>query len=49
VQEEVLAALRAAPETWFSSRERRAEWPFDLDGHSAYHRVKDIERALGRG
>ena len=46
VQEEVLAALRAAPEAWFSSRERRAEWPFDLDGHSSYHRVKDIERAL---
>ena len=46
VQEEVLAALRAAPEAWFSGRERRAEWPFDLDGHSTYHRVKDIEEAL---
>lgn len=46
VQEEVLAALRAAPEEWFSGRERRAEWPYDLDAHSAYHRVKDIERAL---
>lgn len=50
VQEDVLAALREAPETWFSGRERRAEWPYDLDGHSAYHRVKDIEQALeGRG
>jgi hypothetical protein len=49
VQEEVLATLRAAPEEWFSGRERKAEWPNDLDGHSAYHRVKDIERALETG
>ena len=46
VQGDVLAALREAPEAWFSGRERRPEWPFDLDGHSAYHRVKDIEQAL---
>lgn len=46
VQEDVLLALREAPEKWFSGRERRAEWPFDLDGHSTYHRVKDIEQAL---
>lgn len=46
VQEDVLAALREAPEGWFSGRERRQEWPYDLDGHSAYHRVKDIEQAL---
>lgn len=46
VHEEVLAALREAPEKWFSGRERRAEWPYDLDGHLADHRVKDIERAL---
>jgi len=46
VQEEVLAALRGAPDKWFSGRERRQEWPYDLDGHSAYHRVRDIERAL---
>jgi uncharacterized damage-inducible protein DinB len=46
VQTEVLAALREAPEKWFSGRERRAEWPYDLDGHSADHRVKDIERAM---
>lgn len=46
VQQDVLAALRSAPEAWFSSRERRAEWPYDLDGHSAYHRAKDIERVL---
>ena len=46
VQEDVLAALSAAPEEWFSGKERSAEWPNDLDGHSSYHRVKDIERAL---
>jgi hypothetical protein len=46
VQVDVLAALREAPEEWFSGRERRAEWPYDLDGHLADHRVKDIERAL---
>jgi hypothetical protein len=46
VQKDVLATLRAAPDEWFSSRERRPEWPYDLDGHSAYHRAKDIERAL---
>ena len=46
VHADVLAALRAAPEAWFSGRERRPEWPNDLDGHSSYHRVKDIEQAL---
>ncbi|NJD60103.1 MAG: hypothetical protein C3F13_14765 [Anaerolineales bacterium] len=46
VQEDVLVALRATPDEWFSGRERRQEWPYDLDGHSAFHRVKDIQRAL---
>lgn len=46
VHEDVLAALREAPDEWFSGRERRAEWPYDVDGHLADHRVKDIERAL---
>lgn len=46
VQEDVLAALREAPEAWFSGKDRKPEWPYDLDGHSAYHRVKDIEQAL---
>ena len=46
VQEDVLAALQDAPKGWFSDRERRSEWPFDLDGHSSYHRVKDIEQVL---
>jgi hypothetical protein len=47
VHADVLAALREAPDEWFSGKERKEEWPNDLDGHSAYHRVKDIERALG--
>lgn len=46
VQKDMLAALKAAPDEWFSGRERRLEWPFDLDGHSSYHRVNDIQAAL---
>jgi len=43
---EVLTALREAPEAWFTGRQRKPDWPFDLDGHSVYHRLKDIEQAL---
>lgn len=46
VQQEVLAALQEIPEVWYSRRERDADWPFDLDGHSRAHREKDIEEAL---
>ncbi len=46
VQADVLAALREAPDPWFSGRERASQWPFDLVGHSTDHRVRDIERAL---
>ncbi len=46
VQADVLAALQAAPDAWFSNKERKPEWPFDLDGHSSYHRIQDIEQAL---
>lgn len=46
VQADVLDTLSAAPEEWFSGREHRKDWPYDLDGHSAYHRVRDIQRAL---
>lgn len=46
VQQQALAALHEKPEAWFSERERKPEWPFDLDGHSVYHREKDIEEAL---
>ena len=46
VQAEVLAALREAPDAWFGDRDRRADWPADLDGHAAWHRARDIERAV---
>jgi hypothetical protein len=46
VQADLLAVLHNAPEKWFNGRERRNEWPFDIDGHSNYHRVNDIESAL---
>jgi len=49
VQADVLAALREAPDAWFSGRERRSSWPVDLDSHSADHRVGDIEQALATG
>jgi len=48
VHVDLLAALREAPNTWYSRRDRGADWPFDLDGHSAEHRVKDIQRALAK-
>lgn len=46
VHADVLAALNEAPDAWFSGRERKREWPFDLQGHSASHRVRDIERTI---
>ena len=46
VQQDVLAALNEAPDAWFSAKEHNPDWPFDLDGHSTFHRVKDIARAL---
>ncbi|HEY3063701.1 MAG TPA: maleylpyruvate isomerase N-terminal domain-containing protein [Chloroflexota bacterium] len=42
----VLQALTEKPREWFGQRERGPGWPGDLDGHSAAHRQKDIERAL---
>ena len=47
VQADLLAALRDAPEGWFSGREHHPEWPNDLEGHSAYHR-EEIEQTLGK-
>ncbi len=46
VQEEVLDALGEATDEYFSGKERNQQWPFDLEGHSIHHRVKDIERVL---
>jgi hypothetical protein len=47
VQAAILATLAATPEEWFSRRPHSSEWPADFDGHSAGHRLKDIQRALG--
>jgi hypothetical protein len=49
VQLDVLAAMRSAPAEWFTGKDRNKQWPYDLDGHSALHRVLDIERALKAG
>jgi hypothetical protein len=48
VHADVLRTLAGKPEEWFGRREHSAEWPLDLDGHSAWHRVRDMEAALGR-
>jgi hypothetical protein len=46
VHRDLLKALREAPAEWFSRASRGPDWPFDLDGHSEEHRLRDIERAL---
>ena len=47
VQEDLVAALRAAPAMWFTSKDPASWWPPNVDHHSAQHR-RDIERALER-
>jgi mycothiol maleylpyruvate isomerase-like protein len=47
VHDDVMQTLAKTPDAWFGRRERSAEWPADFDGHSAAHRMKDIESALG--
>ncbi len=49
VQADLLKALQEAPDEWFSRPSRGDNWPYDLDGHSAEHRVKDIQQALAKG
>jgi hypothetical protein len=46
VHEDVLKALREAPDEYFSGKDRGEQWPYDLDGHVRDHRVRDIERVL---
>ena len=46
VHADVLRTLAATDAAWFSRRERAPGWLGDLDGHSAAHRVRDIEAAL---
>ena len=47
VHADVLRTLANTPAEWFGRRERSPHWPGDLDGHSAAHRTRDIEAALG--
>jgi hypothetical protein len=46
VHADVLRVLAQTPAEWFGRRDRSPRWPDDFDGHSAAHRVKDIEAAL---
>ena len=46
VQADVMHTLRTTPEEWFSQKERGPEWPGDFVGHSAWHRIRDLEAAL---
>jgi hypothetical protein len=48
VHRDLMKALRAAPSKWFTRPSRQPNWPFDADGHVSEHRIKDIERALGK-
>jgi hypothetical protein len=48
VHAEVLRTLARTPAAWFGRRARAPGWPGDLDGHSAAHRVKDMETGLSR-
>jgi hypothetical protein len=46
VHADALKMLAQTPDEWFGRREHSKEWPLDFDGHSAAHRMKDIEAAL---
>lgn len=47
VQKDVLKALKEAPDAYYA-KDHNEDWPFDLEAHSVFHRVRDIEKALGR-
>jgi hypothetical protein len=49
VHREVLRTLARNPEAWYRRREHSAQWPLDFDGHSAEHRLNDIEATLAAG
>jgi Mycothiol maleylpyruvate isomerase N-terminal domain len=46
IQIEVIETLETRPDEWFGGKERGANWPGDFDGHSAWHRVRDMEAAV---
>jgi DinB family protein len=47
VHREVIAALRARPESYFADPPRSPLWPNDLLGHAAGHRERHLELLLG--
>ena len=49
VHTDVMTTLAKTPTEWFSRKQRSHEWPLDFDGHSAWHRIRDIEAALQEG
>lgn len=49
VQDDLVVAVKEAPDTQFFRRERSPVWPFDAVGHSTEHRVKDFERPFAKG
>jgi uncharacterized damage-inducible protein DinB len=49
VHADVLRTLARNPETWFSRREHSPQWPLDFGGHSAEHRLRDIEAVIPAG
>jgi len=47
VQKDILVALKEAPSAWFRTNKARLPgWPYHLEGHSSFHRIRDIERTL---
>jgi len=46
VQADLIKTLRDRPDDWFGRRDRSPDWPSDFVGHSAWHRIRDIEAAL---
>lgn len=46
VHREVIAALRARPESYFADPPRSPMWPNDLLGHAAQHRERHLEPLL---
>ncbi len=43
---DALALIRALPDSFFTSRPRKAQWPNDLVGHPAWHRTHHVEPVL---
>ena len=48
VQADLVQALKDAPDTLFSQRQRARVWPRAAAGHSTEHRVKDLERPFAK-